>query len=170
MPLPLVRNIVFWRQCRFAEVPWLPLGEAGCGAQRSRLMRVGEQLRFDETAKLSLSAPRPSSAPFGGTCPYPLCPLGTFPPDRGNRPRGEGKGCLRSAAASGIRQPVSTSSLFTLTSYLSRPAPTLRRKMAVFAASGYRSLREILPFSGMIFSVRPRNRLCASSSSSVSGV
>ena len=25
-----------------------------------------------------------------GTCPYPFCPFGTFPPDRGNRPKGEG--------------------------------------------------------------------------------
>ena len=25
-----------------------------------------------------------------GTWPYPLCPFGTFPPDRGNRPKGEG--------------------------------------------------------------------------------
>ena len=32
-------------------------------------MRVGEQLRFAEHAKLSVSAPRPSSAPFGGTFP-----------------------------------------------------------------------------------------------------
>ena len=41
--------------------PWLPLGEAGCGAKRSRLMRVGEQSRFAEHAKLCFSAPRPSS-------------------------------------------------------------------------------------------------------------
>ena len=32
-------------------------------------MRVGEQLRFGITAKLFASAPRPSSAPFGGTFP-----------------------------------------------------------------------------------------------------
>ena len=32
-------------------------------------MRVGEHLRFGTTAKLSISAPRPSSAPFGGTFP-----------------------------------------------------------------------------------------------------
>ena len=25
-----------------------------------------------------------------GTWPYPFCPFGTFPPDRGNRPKGEG--------------------------------------------------------------------------------
>ena len=25
-----------------------------------------------------------------GTWPYPLCPFGIFPPDRGNRPKGEG--------------------------------------------------------------------------------
>ena len=28
----------------------------------------------------------PSSAPFGGTCPYPLCPFGTSPLDKGSRP------------------------------------------------------------------------------------
>ena len=32
-------------------------------------MRAGEQLRFAETAKQIVSAPRPSSAPFGGTFP-----------------------------------------------------------------------------------------------------
>ena len=32
-------------------------------------MRVGEQLRFAEYAKLCFSASRPSSAPFGGTFP-----------------------------------------------------------------------------------------------------
>ena len=37
--------------------------------QRSRLMRAGEQLRFDVHAKLSVSAPRPSSGPFGATFP-----------------------------------------------------------------------------------------------------
>ena len=30
-----------------------------------------------------------------GTCPYPFCPFGTFPPDRGNRPKGEGTGGSR---------------------------------------------------------------------------
>ena len=71
-----------------------PWGKLAAERQRSRLMRVGEQLRFAEHAKLCFSAPRPSSAPFGGTCPDPLCPFGTFPPDRGNRPRGEGMGCI----------------------------------------------------------------------------
>ena len=32
-------------------------------------MRAGEQLRFAKHAKLCFSAPRPSSAPFGGTFP-----------------------------------------------------------------------------------------------------
>ena len=32
-------------------------------------MRVGEQLRFDETAKLSVSAPRPSSVACGDSFP-----------------------------------------------------------------------------------------------------
>ena len=32
-------------------------------------MRVGEQLRLAENAKQTVSAPRPSSAPFGGTFP-----------------------------------------------------------------------------------------------------
>ena len=32
-------------------------------------MRVVEQLRFGCTAKRTVSAPRPSSAPFGGTFP-----------------------------------------------------------------------------------------------------
>ena len=45
-------------------------------------MRVGEQLRFDVQAKLSVSAPRPSSAPFGGTFP-----------------EGKARGHLRSASA-----------------------------------------------------------------------
>ena len=83
-------------------------------------MRVGEHSHLAETAKLSVSAPRPSSAPFGGTCPYPLCPFGTFPPDRGNRPRGEGMGCLAPAGAckSHSFQPAEGAS----------PSPTLRRK------------------------------------------
>ena len=82
-------------------------------------MRVGEQSRFAEHAKLFVSAPQPSSAPFGGTCPYPLCPFGTFPPDRGNRPRGEGMGCIPSARAFKIHNcpPAGGAS----------PSPTLRR-------------------------------------------
>ena len=32
--------------------------------------------------------PAPSSAPFGGTFPYPLCPFGTSPLDKGSRPPG----------------------------------------------------------------------------------
>ena len=72
-------------------------------------MRAGEQLRFAEHAKLFVSAPRPSSAPFGGTFP-----------------EGKVKGCLRFAAASGIRQPVLTYSLFTL-HYSLFPILPLRR-------------------------------------------
>ena len=96
--------------CRIPDAPTKrrhPIASPGGSCRRRRLMRVGEQLRFGTTAKLSVSAPRPSSAPFGGTCPYPLCPFGTFPPDRGNRPRGEGKGCMprRGACKSRNCQP-----------------------------------------------------------------
>ena len=96
-------------RCRFAEVPWLPLGEAGCGAKRSRLMRVGEQLRFAETAKLSVSAPRPSSVACGDSFP---------------------QGKLWGACVSPLRRGFGSVrlllhfSLFTFTS--NRPAPTLR--------------------------------------------
>ena len=54
--------------------PWLPLGEAGCGASLRRLMRAGEQLRFAETAKLCVSAPRPSS----GSLRLPPSPRGRY--------------------------------------------------------------------------------------------
>ena len=115
---PLLRSALsaFIRQCRFVQHLGFPSGKLAAERQRSRLMRAGEQLPFAWNAKLFASAPRPSSAPFGGTCPYPLCPFGTFPPDRGNRPRGEGKGCLPPCGASGIRQRALTSSLFTITS------------------------------------------------------
>ena len=87
MPLPLGSTTVLLEQCRFAEAPLAsprgrsPLsggkcpagtkgvGTAGCGAKRSRLMRVGEQLRFDEHAKLSISAPWPSSVACGDSFP-----------------------------------------------------------------------------------------------------
>ena len=54
--------------------PWLPLGEAGCGASLRRLMRVGEQLRFDVHAKRFASAPRPSS----GSLRSPPSPRGRY--------------------------------------------------------------------------------------------
>ena len=37
----------------------------------------------------------PSSAPFGGTCPYPLCRCATSPLDKGSRPPCRGKACGR---------------------------------------------------------------------------
>ena len=38
-------------------------------------------------ASIVLPDPHPA---LRATCPYPFCPFGTFPPDRGNRPPGEG--------------------------------------------------------------------------------
>src|SRR5699024_3728777 len=37
----------------------------------------------------------PSSAPFGGTCPCPLCRCATSPLDKGSRPPCRGKACGR---------------------------------------------------------------------------
>ena len=47
---------------------------------------------------LSFRSP-PSSAPFGGTCPYPLCRCATSPLDKGSRPPWRGKACGRLTAA-----------------------------------------------------------------------
>ena len=83
-------------------------------------MRVGEHSRIAETAKLSASAPRPSSAPSG------------------HLPPGEGMGCvpvwrgtiLPSAYQRAGQNPAPTQNnyLFTITSCLNSPLPNVATK------------------------------------------
>ena len=55
--------------------PAAEFGQKTAGAQCAPLQERGRE-------------PAPSSAPFGGTFPYPLCPFGTSPLDKGSRPPG----------------------------------------------------------------------------------
>ena len=75
------------QQSRGAGVNSLPLGEGGsASAETDEGNAKGFYLSYVETARLSIAFP--SSAP-SGHLPYPFCPFGTFPPDRGNRPQGK---------------------------------------------------------------------------------
>ena len=57
----------------------------------SELHRVFEPKRGNISERTTLLLIRQPSA---ATCPYPLCPCGTFPPDRGNLPlKGKAFGC-----------------------------------------------------------------------------
>ena len=57
------------------------VGAAPCGRPRAHAVRpYGTASSPDGLIRLAAL----------GTWPYPLCPFGIFPPDRGNRPKGEG--------------------------------------------------------------------------------
>ena len=75
------------------------------------------------------SGPFPSSGPRA-TCPYPLCPFGTSPLDKGSRPPGEGLGAdggTPPLRCSEDRRPITLhSSLFTLHSSLFSKIPPIK--------------------------------------------
>ena len=102
----------------------VPLASPGGSCRRRRLMRAGEQLRFAEHAKLSVSAPRPSSGSLRSPpVPTLFVPSGHFPLIGGIGPEGKAKGACCPAPASRIRRYVPTSSLFTIPSYLTKRTP-----------------------------------------------
>ena len=111
---------------------WLSLGEAGCGAKWSRLMRVGEQLRFGITAKRSASAP-----------PVLIRPL------RGHLPPGEGMG----ASYSGVHANAVSAC------QQAGQAPPLRydetwQQLRMYSPSPHPALRATFPSRGRLFKVR----------------
>ncbi len=111
--------------CRSADLlraPWLPLGEAVCGASLRRLMRVGEQLHFAEHAKLCVSAPRPSSGSLRSPpVPTLFVPSGHFPLIGGIGPEGKARGAHRPAAACKSHSCPPAGGV--------SPSPTLRRNL-----------------------------------------
>ena len=70
-----------------------------------------------------------------GTCPYPFCPCGTVPPDRGNRPKGEG---LRAAKG---RPYGFTGAGEALGGRVRTPAPTAENGLGALAGKLRRSPR-----------------------------
>ena len=87
---PCLAARLAWQQSRGTAVNSLPLGEGGsASAETDEGKTRGLCLSYVETAHLSIVFP--SSAP-SGHLPYPFCPFGTFPPDRGNRPQGKAGG------------------------------------------------------------------------------
>ena len=72
-----------------------------------------------------LTVPHPA---LRATCPYPFCPFGTFPPDRGNRPPGEGVFGCKSASFLGRFKGVSQSQICRRASALCRfPSDTTEK-------------------------------------------
>ena len=78
------------------------------------------------------------------TCPYPLCPFGTFPPDRGDRPQGEGMGCIPHRRCVG--DSAMSAYLFTIPGYYKTPVLLFRRTGVLYPIQ---SLLKILKISSI---------------------
>ena len=77
--------VAFWFLCRHGQRNSPP---AGGEIPLRKEPSSGPMMASGPTKKRSIIAP--SSAPFGGTYPYPLCRFATSPLDKGSRPP-EGK-------------------------------------------------------------------------------
>ena len=82
--------MAFWLLCRHGQSNSPP---AGGEIPLRKEPSSGPMRASGPTKKRSIIAP--SSAPFGGTCPYPLCRCATSPLDKGSRPPCRGKACGR---------------------------------------------------------------------------
>ncbi len=117
LPLVTKGSLCLFAAPQHGAHPCLPLGEGGSRSETDE-GRGALTICIAVSAKRSCS-PTLISQPSADSYPYPLCPFGAFPPDRGNRPPGEAIWCFPSYSACKIRRCLPAGG--------ASPSPTLRR-------------------------------------------